>query len=101
MVPRFIISIRELYDRDLRGSWEGNDVGFGVLSRPAASGTLVSAIAFAEANPGQSQAAEGDAEDVEGVAGSSGNTSPSRVVEDDAGASELIRLEALDRARLV
>ena len=100
MVPRFIISIRELYDRDLRGNWEGNDTGFGVLSRPAANGTVVvSTIAFAEANPSQSQAVEGDTEDAEGIAESGGGAS--QVMEDDEGPSEVIRLEALDHARLV
>ena len=100
VVPRFILSIRELYDRDLRSRWEGNDTGFGVLSRPTANGTvIVSAIAFAEANPGRSQAVEGDAEDAESTAGSGGGTS--QVVEDDTEPSEGIRLEPLDRARLV
>ena len=100
VVPRFIISIRELYDRDLRGRWEGSDAGFGVLSRPAANGTvIVSAIAFAEVNTGQNQVVEGDTEDAESTAGSRGDMS--QVVEDDAGPSEVIQPEALDRARLV
>ena len=100
VVPRFIISTRELYDRDLRRSWEGNDTGFGVLSRPAANGTaVVSAIVFAEANPAQSQAVEGDAEDARSITGSGGDTS--QVVEGDTRPSEAIQLEALDRARLV
>ncbi|KAF8122306.1 hypothetical protein EV363DRAFT_1182894, partial [Boletus edulis] len=29
MMPRFVISIRELYDRDLRERWQGIDTGFG------------------------------------------------------------------------
>ncbi|KAF8548764.1 hypothetical protein OG21DRAFT_1500821 [Imleria badia] len=29
MMPRFIISIRELYDRDVRERWQGIDTGFG------------------------------------------------------------------------
>lgn len=32
-MPRFIISVRELYDRDLRGRWQGVDSGLGALSR--------------------------------------------------------------------
>ena len=59
----------------------------------------MSAIEFAEANPAQSQAVEGDAEDAESTAGSGGGTS--QVVEDDTEPSEGIRLEPLDRARLV
>ena len=55
--PRFIISIRELYDRDLRGRWNGIDSGFGVLSQAGASeDAVVSAIAFADVNPGQEEA---------------------------------------------
>ena len=54
--PRFIISIRELYDRDLRGRWNGIDSGFGVLSQAVASeDAVVSAIAFADVNPGQEE----------------------------------------------
>ena len=57
MSPRFIISIRELYDRDLRGRWNGIDSGFGVLSQAGASeDAVVSAIAFADVNPGQEEA---------------------------------------------
>ena len=68
MSPRFIISIRELYDRDLRGRWNGIDSGFGVLSRAIASeDVIVSVIAFADVNPGQE---EGQA--VEGGEGDSG-----------------------------
>ena len=36
LIPRFIISIRELYDRDLRGC-QGVDSGCGVVSRSTAS----------------------------------------------------------------
>ena len=70
MSPRFIISIRELYDRDLRGRWNGIDSGFGVLSRAAASeDVVVSAIAFADVKPGQeeAQAVEGGEGDSEGI----------------------------------
>ena len=77
MMPRFIISMRELYDRDLRAHWQGIDTGFGVLSHSIASGNVVvSALAFAEVAPGQGQdrVADGDED------------------EDD---SEAMRLEAL------
>ena len=69
MSPRFIISIRELYDRDLRGRWNGVDSGFGVLSQAIASeDAVVSAIAFADVNPGQEgQAVEGGEGDSEGI----------------------------------
>ena len=64
-MPRFIISVRELYDRDLRGRWQGIDTGFGVLSQPISRGNAaVSAIQFADAAPGQEegQVDEGEAE---------------------------------------
>ena len=70
MSPRFIINIRELYDRDLRGRWNGIDSGFGVLSQAVASeDAVVSAIAFADVNPGQeeAQAVEGGEGDSEGI----------------------------------
>ena len=48
MMPRFIISVRELYDRDLRHCWQGIDTGFSVLSQPIFSeNTVGSVIAFA------------------------------------------------------
>ena len=48
MMPRFIISIREVYDHDLDCHWQGIDSGFGVLSQPTASQDMsVSVIAFA------------------------------------------------------
>lgn len=31
IMPRFIMSIRELHDNDFRGRWEGVDTGFGVV----------------------------------------------------------------------
>jgi hypothetical protein len=71
-MPRFIISVRELYDRDLRGRWQGIDTGFGVSSQPVSSGNAaVSAIQFADVAPGR--------EEVEG----------------EVGDSEVIRLEML------
>ena len=69
-MPRFIIGIRELYDRDLHGHWKGFDSGFGVLSRPVAGGdAVVSAIAFADINPGQEEGQEagGGEDDTEGI----------------------------------
>ena len=49
IMPQFIISIRELYHRDLRSRWQGIDTGFGVVSRPFASGdAALSAIDFAD-----------------------------------------------------
>ena len=54
MMPRFIISVRELYDRDLRGRRQGIDTGFGVSSQPISSGNAtVSVIRFAGVAPGQ------------------------------------------------
>ena len=63
--PRFIISIRELYDRDLRDGWNGIDSGFGLASEDV----VVSAIAFAGVNPGQeeAQAVEDGEDDSEGI----------------------------------
>ena len=66
-MPRFIISVRELYDRDTRACWQGVDTGFGVLSQPlAGENGAVSAIAFADVVTahGQGQVAEGDAEGI-------------------------------------
>lgn len=50
-MPRFIINVRELYDRDLRGRWQGIDTGFGGASR-GIPGT--STIAFADAGQKES-----------------------------------------------
>jgi hypothetical protein len=65
-MPRFIISVRELYDRDLRGGLQGIDTGFGVLSQSIASdNVVVSAIAFAgvASEQGQGQVVEDDEDD--------------------------------------
>ena len=60
-MPRFIISVRELYERDSHGL-QGADTGFGVLSRPNASQNApLSGIAFADIAPGQDQVVDGDA----------------------------------------
>jgi len=46
IMPRFIISVRELYDHD---RWQGVDTGFGVLSQRISTGNeAVSAIQFAD-----------------------------------------------------
>ena len=67
IMPRFIISVRELYDRDLRGRWQGIDTGFGVLSQPVSSGNAaVSAIHVADVAPGQ-EVAEGEVDDSEAI----------------------------------
>jgi hypothetical protein len=100
MMPRFIIGMRELYDRDLRVRWQGVDTGFGVLSQPiAGENPVVSAIAFADVTPGQgqSQVTEGDEDDPEGVRLEVlevlGNGTR-QMAEGDGDKSEAIRLEA-------
>ena len=37
-MPRFIMAIRELYDRDSRDGWRGVDTGFGMFSEPVYGG---------------------------------------------------------------
>ena len=70
-MPRFIISVRELYDRDLRGHWQGIDTGFGGLSRGVSSKEeFTSVIAFADVAQQESRATESQA--VEGYADDSG-----------------------------
>jgi hypothetical protein len=64
IMPRFIISMRELYDRDLRGRWQGIDTGFGVSLQPVSSGNAaVSAIRFADVAPVQ----EGEVDNSEAI----------------------------------
>ena len=66
MLPRFIISIRELYDCDLHRCWQGLDTGFGVLSHPVGSeNTAVSAIASTW--QGQGQVVVGNEDDSEAI----------------------------------
>ena len=48
IVPRFIISVRELYSRDVQGRWQGIDTGFGLSSHTVSSQYEMSAIAFAD-----------------------------------------------------
>ena len=52
LIPRFIIGVREMYDRDTRGRVRV-DTGFGALGQQEDSNTLVSTIAFADGNLGQ------------------------------------------------
>ena len=69
LIPRFIISVREIYDRDTNGCLQV-DTGFGALGRFVDDKNgLVSTIVFADRNPGQgqSQAAEDDADDSERI----------------------------------
>ena len=62
MMPRFIISVRELYERDLCRRWQGVDTGFGVLSQHITSQTTsVSVMAFADVASVQDLVVEGDA----------------------------------------
>ncbi|KAI9456196.1 hypothetical protein HD554DRAFT_2078122 [Boletus coccyginus] len=55
IMPRFIISVREAYDRDFRRrGWQGGDTPFGLLSQ--------SIIGFAVVDSGQDQVGEGHSE---------------------------------------
>lgn len=68
MMPRFVISMRELYHRDLRGRSHGIDSGFGMLSQRLASQDGVeSTIAFAAIAPGQSEIVEGGVDESEAI----------------------------------
>jgi hypothetical protein len=70
-MPRFIISVRELYDRDLRGRWQGIDTGFGMSSHVSSGNATrtMSAIEFADVAPGQvsGQVAEGELDESEAI----------------------------------
>lgn len=68
LVPRFIINLRKLYDRDLEGGWRGTDIAFGMSSqsRSRRDGTG-SAIAFAGLNSGESLVVERDADGSEAI----------------------------------
>jgi len=96
MMPRFIISIRELYDHDLRGHrQQGIDTGFGyVVSENAAE----SAISFADVDPrqGQGQVVVGDADDPETIWLEVLGDGMRQGVEGDAGDSKAIRLGAFE-----
>ncbi|KAH0839397.1 hypothetical protein J3R83DRAFT_113, partial [Lanmaoa asiatica] len=66
MMPRFIISVRELYDRDPRR--QGIDTGFGVLSQPITNeNATTSVIAFVDVAPGQGQIVERDTDESEAI----------------------------------
>jgi len=45
IIPRFVLNIRELYEKDSRGGFEGIDSGFGIGN---ISDTIVSGIVFAD-----------------------------------------------------
>ncbi|KAF8449462.1 hypothetical protein L210DRAFT_863951 [Boletus edulis BED1] len=67
LVPRFIISIRELYDRDVHGRFH-IDTGFGIHSRSnVGANTTISAMVFTDDNLGERQdfEVEGDAENLD------------------------------------
>ena len=56
MLPRFILGMREMYDRDCHRHRQGIDGGFGVLSRATVDDMeTVSEMAFADVTLGQSQ----------------------------------------------
>ena len=68
LVPRFVLSLRELYDCDRDGRWGGIDTAFGGSSQPISSRDVAaSAIAFAEVSSGEDPAVEGRADDMEGT----------------------------------
>ena len=99
MMPRFIISIRELRDRDLRDHWQGIDTGLGVLSHPVVSeNAVVSAITFADVTSwqgqgrGQGRVVVGDADDSETIWVGVLGDGMGQGVEGDADDSKAIRL---------
>ena len=58
--------MRELYDRDFRGRFQGVDTGFRVVSQSVDSQDgVLSAIAFADVGAGQDQVLEDDACELE------------------------------------
>ncbi|KAI9568572.1 hypothetical protein HD554DRAFT_2099129 [Boletus coccyginus] len=91
MMPRLIISMRELYDRDLRAHWQGIDTGFGMLSQPISSENAAgSTIAFADVTTGQGQLEEGASE---AIRLEESGDDMHQVVGGDADNSEVIRLQ--------
>ena len=76
IVPRFIVDVRELYCRDLRGRCQGIDTGFGMFSQAVPSQVEMSAMEFAGIASGQDQ----------------------RVEDGDPGTSEAIRSVVRDNA---
>lgn len=69
LTPRFIISVRELYDRDVQCRCEGIDTGFGILSQPTAGlDTTVSTMVFTDDGlGGQGHAVGCDMEDLDAI----------------------------------
>lgn len=70
IMPRFIISIRELYDRDIRERWQGIDTGFGrCLEQSSSSNTSegVSTIAVVDVILGEAQAVDDEQIELEEV----------------------------------
>jgi len=68
LVPRFILSLRELYDCDIDGRWGGIDTAFGGSSQPLSSRDVAaSAIAFAGISLDEDPAVEGRADDLEAI----------------------------------
>ena len=67
MMPRFIISVREMYDHDSCSRQQGIDTGFGVSSQLDGHNAAVSAIAFADVTPGEDQGVEEDGHDSEAI----------------------------------
>ena len=68
IIPRFIIGIRELYDRDLRRRWQGIDTGFGVFSPPISSeNARLSTIAFVDIRPEGGLSVQGSTDDSEAI----------------------------------
>ena len=68
LTPRFIISVRELYDRDLRGLRQGIDTGFGVLSQSlSGENARISTILFADTAGGESWTGQRDEDEQGGI----------------------------------
>ena len=98
IMPRLIINVRELYDRDLRAHWQGIDTGFGVLSQPTFSeNAATSTIAFADVTTGQGQLVEGTLEAIQLAELGDGTH---QVVDGDADSSEVTRLEMVGNGSL-
>jgi len=66
MMPRFIISVRVLYDRE-PDRQQGIDTGFGVSSQLDGQHAALSGIQFANIVPGEDQGMEGDENDAEAI----------------------------------
>jgi len=103
-MPRFIISIRELYDRSLHDRSQGVDTGFGMSSQTVAGGnTVMSAIAFADVvtEQGKDQVVDGDSETIRVGELEDGMDQVVEGVEDSSGAIPLEILGGDSRARAV